>query len=92
MTEEAIGEFRNPISSIRRKDFAVARTTGRDTMCGRYTLEALIDVLAEWLEVDEYLSSLTPSYNIAPLRSSLQWSRRTIRGSGHRLIEQTTQL
>ncbi len=35
-------------------------------MCGRYTLKTPIDVLAEYFEVGEYPSSLTPSYNIAP--------------------------
>ncbi len=35
-------------------------------MCGRYTLKTPIDVLAEYFEVEEYPSSLTPSYNIAP--------------------------
>ncbi len=35
-------------------------------MCGRYTLKTPIDVLAEYFEVEDYPSSLTPSYNIAP--------------------------
>ncbi len=35
-------------------------------MCGRYTLETAIDVLAEYFDLDEYPSSLTPSCNIAP--------------------------
>ncbi len=35
-------------------------------MCGRYTLKTPIDVLAEYFEVEEYPSSLAPSYNVAP--------------------------
>ncbi len=35
-------------------------------MCGRYTLKNPMDVLAEYFEVEDYPSSLTPSYNIAP--------------------------
>jgi putative SOS response-associated peptidase YedK len=35
-------------------------------MCGRYTLKTPADVLAERFDLDEYPSSLTPSYNIAP--------------------------
>ncbi len=35
-------------------------------MCGRYTLKTPIDVVAEHFGLDEYPSSLTPSYNIAP--------------------------
>ena len=35
-------------------------------MCGRYTLKSPANVLAERFELDEYPSSLTPSYNIAP--------------------------
>jgi putative SOS response-associated peptidase YedK len=35
-------------------------------MCGRYTLKTPVDVLAEHFEVEDYPSSLTPSYNIAP--------------------------
>ena len=35
-------------------------------MCGRYTLKTPVDDLARQFEVDEYPSSLTPSYNIAP--------------------------
>ncbi len=35
-------------------------------MCGRYTLKTPIDALAEYFEVEDYPSSLTPSYNIAP--------------------------
>jgi putative SOS response-associated peptidase YedK len=35
-------------------------------MCGRYTLKTPVNALAEWFEIEEYPSSLTPSYNIAP--------------------------
>ncbi len=35
-------------------------------MCGRYTLKTPIDVLAEYLGVEEYSLSLTSNYNIAP--------------------------
>ena len=35
-------------------------------MCGRYTLKTPIDVVAEHFGIEEYPSSLTPSYNIAP--------------------------
>ncbi len=35
-------------------------------MCGRYTLRTPIDVLAEGFEIEEYPSTITPSYNIAP--------------------------
>lgn len=35
-------------------------------MCGRYTLKTPINVLAEGFEIQEYPSSITPSYNIAP--------------------------
>jgi putative SOS response-associated peptidase YedK len=35
-------------------------------MCGRYTLKTPADVLAERFDLDEYPSSLTPNYNIAP--------------------------
>ena len=35
-------------------------------MCGRYTLKTSVDDLAKQFEVEEYPSSLTPSYNIAP--------------------------
>ncbi len=35
-------------------------------MCGRYTLKTPVDALAEQFEIEEYPSSLTPSYNIAP--------------------------
>ncbi len=35
-------------------------------MCGRYTLKTPTNVLAEWFEIEESPSSLTPSYNIAP--------------------------
>ena len=35
-------------------------------MCGRYTLKTPIDVLAEHFGIEEYPSSLTPSYNVAP--------------------------
>ncbi len=35
-------------------------------MCGRYTLKTSVDVLAEWFSIEEYPSSLAPSYNIAP--------------------------
>ena len=35
-------------------------------MCGRYTLRTPIDVLAEGFEIEEYQSSITPNYNVAP--------------------------
>ncbi len=35
-------------------------------MCGRYTLRTPVDPLAEQFDLDEYPSSLTTSYNIAP--------------------------
>ena len=35
-------------------------------MCGRYTLKSPIDVVVEHFGLEEYPSSLTPSYNIAP--------------------------
>ncbi len=35
-------------------------------MCGRYTLRTPVDTLAEQFDLDEYPSSLTASYNIAP--------------------------
>jgi putative SOS response-associated peptidase YedK len=35
-------------------------------MCGRYTLKTPINGLAERFEIEEYPSSLNPSYNIAP--------------------------
>lgn len=35
-------------------------------MCGRYTLKTPIDNLTKQFEIEEYPSSLTPSYNIAP--------------------------
>ena len=35
-------------------------------MCGRYTLRTSIDVLAEGFEIEEYPSSLSPNYNVAP--------------------------
>src|SRR5215216_4713323 len=35
-------------------------------MCGRYTLRTPVDTLAEAFEIEEYPSSITPSYNIAP--------------------------
>ena len=35
-------------------------------MCGRYTLRTPIDVLAEGFEIQEYPSSITPNYNVAP--------------------------
>ncbi len=35
-------------------------------MCGRYTLKTPTNVLAEWFKIEEYPTSLTPSYNIAP--------------------------
>jgi putative SOS response-associated peptidase YedK len=35
-------------------------------MCGRYTLRTPIDSLVEAFEIEEYPSSITPSYNIAP--------------------------
>ncbi len=36
------------------------------TMCGRYTLRTAVDSLLEAFDLDEYPSSITPSYNIAP--------------------------
>src|SRR5215216_3572508 len=35
-------------------------------MCGRYTLRTPVDTLAEAFEIEEYPSSIVPSYNIAP--------------------------
>ena len=35
-------------------------------MCGRYTLKTPTNVLADLFEIEEYPTSLTPSYNIAP--------------------------
>ena len=35
-------------------------------MCGRYTLKTSINSLAEHFEIEEYPSSITPSYNVAP--------------------------
>ena len=35
-------------------------------MCGRYTLKTPIDVVAGHFRIEEYPSSLSPSYNIAP--------------------------
>ena len=35
-------------------------------MCGRYTLRTPIETLAERFEIDEYPSSISASYNIAP--------------------------
>lgn len=35
-------------------------------MCGRYTLKTPIDVLVEHFGIEEYPTSLIPSYNIAP--------------------------
>jgi putative SOS response-associated peptidase YedK len=35
-------------------------------MCGRYTLRTPVDSLVERLKIDEYPSSILPSYNIAP--------------------------
>ena len=35
-------------------------------MCGRYTLATPVDNLVELFEIDEYPSSITSSYNIAP--------------------------
>ncbi len=35
-------------------------------MCGRYTLRTPVYSLVERFEIDEYPSSVTPSYNIAP--------------------------
>ena len=35
-------------------------------MCGRYTLRTPVDSLAEAFEIEEYPSSITPNYNIAP--------------------------
>ncbi len=35
-------------------------------MCGRYTLKTPVNELAKQFEVEEYPSSITPSYNIAP--------------------------
>jgi putative SOS response-associated peptidase YedK len=35
-------------------------------MCGRYTLRTPVETLVERFEIDEYPSSITPSYNIAP--------------------------
>ena len=35
-------------------------------MCGRYTLRTPVDSLVERFKIDEYPSSIRPSYNIAP--------------------------
>jgi putative SOS response-associated peptidase YedK len=35
-------------------------------MCGRYTLRTPVETLVERFEVDEYPSSITPNYNVAP--------------------------
>ena len=35
-------------------------------MCGRYTLRTPVEPLVERFEINEYPSSITPSYNIAP--------------------------
>jgi putative SOS response-associated peptidase YedK len=35
-------------------------------MCGRYTLKTSVDTLVEQFGIDEYPSSITASYNIAP--------------------------
>src|SRR5918997_6662000 len=35
-------------------------------VCGRYTLRTPVDILAEGFEIEEYPSSITPNYNIAP--------------------------
>ena len=35
-------------------------------MCGRYTLRTPVDSLVKRFEIEEYPSSITPSYNIAP--------------------------
>jgi putative SOS response-associated peptidase YedK len=35
-------------------------------MCGRYTLRTPVDSLVETFEIEEYPSSVTPNYNIAP--------------------------
>ena len=35
-------------------------------MCGRYTLKTPVDSMVEAFEIEEYPSSITPSYNIAP--------------------------
>ena len=35
-------------------------------MCGRYTLRTPVDSLVEAFEIEEYPSSITPNYNIAP--------------------------
>jgi putative SOS response-associated peptidase YedK len=35
-------------------------------MCGRYTLRTPVETLVERFEINEYPSSITPSYNIAP--------------------------
>jgi putative SOS response-associated peptidase YedK len=35
-------------------------------MCGRYTLKTPVDSLVEAFDIEEYPSSITPSYNVAP--------------------------
>jgi putative SOS response-associated peptidase YedK len=35
-------------------------------MCGRYTLRTPVDSVVEAFEIEEYPSSITPNYNIAP--------------------------
>jgi putative SOS response-associated peptidase YedK len=39
-------------------------------MCGRYTLRTSVETLAERFELDEYPSSISASYNIAPPKGS----------------------
>ena len=35
-------------------------------VCGRYTLRTPVETLVERFEIDEYPSSITPNYNVAP--------------------------
>ena len=42
---------------------------GVTIMCGRYTLKSPVDTLAKQFGIEEYPSSLTSSYNIAPTQN-----------------------
>ena len=45
---------------------ATLATQEAGNMCGRYTLRTPVDSLVERFKIDEYPSSILPSYNIAP--------------------------
>src|SRR5215210_9416126 len=55
-----------PIGASSKSVGTIQQQEGMRTMCGRYTLKTPVNVLAERFQLDEYPSSLTPSYNIAP--------------------------